>query len=428
LSFSSTVFAIKVLEEYGESATPHGRIAVGILVIQDFLAVIFLAATTGQAPNAYALCLLGLPLAQKLLFYLLDHSRHGEIMTLLGLALALVAGYQLFELCGLKGDLGALVMGLLLHSHKKASALSKSLLVLKDVALVSFFLQIGLQASLSMDSFYVALILLALCPFKMLIYFILSTRAGALRARTSLLVTCVLSTYSEFALIVVKSASSQGMLGEDWLPTLAIAVSLTFIAASPLNGYSNDIYVSLKRFLLYFQKDKCITEEKSWKIGNAKVLIVGMGRIGEGVYKTLQNSGNFDGQIVGMDVNTKHIAELLERNEELKMKIIAADACDTDFWRASTFEEVSLIVLAMSKYSQNTFALHQLQKAPFMTSQKWNGKIAARVKYDYEEVELKRDFGVDIVFNSYTWEGTAFGRFLLEASKQTEETPQLVVA
>lgn len=30
-----------------------------------------------------------------------------------------------------------------------------------------------------------------------------------------------------------------------------------------------------------------------------------------------------------MDVNTKHIAELLERNEELKMKIIAADACDT---------------------------------------------------------------------------------------------------
>lgn len=99
-----------------------------------------------------------------------------------------------------------------------------------------------------------------------------------------------------------------------------------------------------------------------------------------------------------------------------------------DFWRASTFEEVSLIVLAMSKYSQNTFALHQLQKAPFMTSQKWNGKIAARVKYDYEEVELKRDFGVDIVFNSYTWEGTAFGRFLLEASKQTEETPQLVVA
>ena len=39
LSFSSTVFAVKILEEKGESASPYGRIAIGILVIQDIFAV-----------------------------------------------------------------------------------------------------------------------------------------------------------------------------------------------------------------------------------------------------------------------------------------------------------------------------------------------------------------------------------------------------
>lgn len=43
LSFSSTVFAVKVLEERGEMASLHGKVAIGILVMQDIFAVVFLA-------------------------------------------------------------------------------------------------------------------------------------------------------------------------------------------------------------------------------------------------------------------------------------------------------------------------------------------------------------------------------------------------
>ena len=48
LSFSSTVFVVKVLEEKGEMGSLHGRIAIGILVMQDLAAVIFLAVSTGK--------------------------------------------------------------------------------------------------------------------------------------------------------------------------------------------------------------------------------------------------------------------------------------------------------------------------------------------------------------------------------------------
>ncbi|MEN8176670.1 MAG: cation:proton antiporter [Pseudomonadota bacterium] len=46
LSFSSTVFAVKILEESGETASIYGRTAIGILIVQDIAAVAFLSAST----------------------------------------------------------------------------------------------------------------------------------------------------------------------------------------------------------------------------------------------------------------------------------------------------------------------------------------------------------------------------------------------
>jgi predicted Kef-type K+ transport protein len=57
LSFSSTIFAVKFLEDKGEMKSLHGRIAIGILVMQDLAAVIFLVASTGNFPSPWALLL-----------------------------------------------------------------------------------------------------------------------------------------------------------------------------------------------------------------------------------------------------------------------------------------------------------------------------------------------------------------------------------
>ena len=60
LSFSSTVFAVKVLEGKGEMGSFYGRIAIGILIMQDIAAVIFLAVSTGKIPSVWALLLFAL--------------------------------------------------------------------------------------------------------------------------------------------------------------------------------------------------------------------------------------------------------------------------------------------------------------------------------------------------------------------------------
>ena len=62
LSFSSTVFAIKMFEERGESTVFYASIAIGVLVLQDVLAVVYLVVLSSEQPSLYAALLLLIPL------------------------------------------------------------------------------------------------------------------------------------------------------------------------------------------------------------------------------------------------------------------------------------------------------------------------------------------------------------------------------
>ena len=150
LSFSSTVFAVKVLEEKGEMGSLHGRIAIGVLIMQDLFAVVFIAISAGKIPEIWALGLLLLIPARPLLLKLLERAGHGELMVLLGWLLPLGGAY-LFESVGVKADLGALLLGVLLAGHPKTDELAKALLSFKDLFLIGFFLTIGLTGTLSWE-------------------------------------------------------------------------------------------------------------------------------------------------------------------------------------------------------------------------------------------------------------------------------------
>lgn len=196
LSFSSTVFAVKTLQEKGELNATYATLAIGILVMQDIFAVVFLTVSTGKVPEWYAIGLFALPLLRPLFYKLLDKVGHGEMLVLFGIFFALVVGAGLFELVGMKPDLGALILGMMLAGHRKASELSKSLFNMKELFLVCFFLNIGLSASLSLTGIALALLFIVLLPIKGLLYF-LTINHFKFRVRTSLLASLSLFNYSE---------------------------------------------------------------------------------------------------------------------------------------------------------------------------------------------------------------------------------------
>lgn len=392
LSFSSTVFAVKVLEEKGETNALYGRISIGILIMQDIAAVVFLAVSMGKVPSPWALLLLGLIPLRPVLFRLLEKAGHGELLILFGISLAL-GGAILFEFAGVKGDLGALILGLLLSRHRDAAELSKHLLGFKDLFLVGFFLVIGLSGPLDLGALSIAVILVALVPVKAMLFCWLFTRYN-LRARTSLLASMSLANYSEFGLIVGGVAVAGGWLSSEWLIVIAIALSISFIVAAPLNTFSHQFYKRFGKHLQGCETDTRLAEEESIRPGTASVLIFGMGRVGVGAYDSIHDQLGAD--VVGIDIDS----ETVQKHQAEGRNVLRGSGSDPDFWTRfrHDFETVRLVLLAMPNYLENCYVTRQLRELGY------EGRLAAVVRYE-DEIDTLKKAGVDAVFNLYATAG-----------------------
>ena len=397
-SFSSTVFAVKVFEEKGGMGSHYGRVAIGVLIVQDIAAVVFLAASTAKIPSPWAAAIIVvLILSKPLLVLLLKRAGHGELLILYGLVLAL-GGSALFELVSLKGDLGALFFGILLAQHAKAAELAKSLLSLKDLFLVGFFLSIGMAVMPTYDATFVAIFLILLLPVKLLLFFLLFTRFN-LRIRTAMFSSLSLANYSEFGLIVTAIAVGNGWLPTEWLAVMAEAVVLSFIIASPLNVYNSKICKRFCHRLSGLERGERLPGDDLIRLGTHRALVCGMGRVGAGAYDHLQPV--YEGEVVGVDYDEEKI--VLNRN--MGRKIIQGDAGNPDFWQRveRANHGLELVMLCMPNHEANVSAARAIREWGF------KGSIAAVTKYADEE-EVLRKAGVDSTFNMYAEVGTGFAQ------------------
>lgn len=400
LSFSSTVFAVKVLEEKGELKANHGRIAIGILIMQDIFAVVFLTISSGKLPSPWAIAVLLTLIAIRPIYtHILKRVGHGELLVIAGFIFAM-GGATLFELVNMKADLGALVMGMILAKQSRSSEMASSLLAFKDLFLIGFFLSIGLTATINLQVVGIAFLLLLLMPLKSLMYYWLLTMFK-LRARTSLLTSLSLANFSEFGLIVSAIGYNYGWLTSEWLGVIAVALSFTFIIASPLNISSHQIYAHLDKSLSRFQrKDRLITDQLI-STGNAEILVFGMGRVGTATYETMHKQ--YGDIVLGIDNDPV----VLKKHEERGRQVIQGDATDIEFWENLRADKVHLILLDMPKPEENLFAFKQLAAKGF------TGKVAATAKYD-DQVEMLKANGVDAAYNIYGQAGAGFANHVCE--------------
>ncbi|RRC96743.1 potassium transporter Kef [Amphritea balenae] len=392
-SFSSTVCIVKLLEENGELKTRHGQLAIGVLVMQDIAAVIFLVFATGKIPSLWALLLFGLIFARPLLGKLLERAGHGEMLPLTGFFFAL-GGYELFHLVGIKGDLGALVFGILLSQHSKATELTKSLLSFKDLFLIGFFLSIGFTALPTWSMFAIALLIALLISVKFVLFFILFTRLK-LRSRTSYLAALALSNFSEFGLIVAALSVDSGWLSNEWLVIMALAVSLSFIATSAIYPRAHQLYTKYKQPLRRFQHTERLTADQINQPADADILVIGLGRVGKGAYRSLQNM--VDNRVAGLDSDQRRVAEL----QKMGMSVIVGDGEDADFWEAFDTSKVRLILLALPAIDDIRNITFQLRSAGY------TGAVAAIARFEDDRKQLLKA-GIDKVFNFYKEAGTGF--------------------
>lgn len=388
LAFSSTVLAAKILESKREITAFHGRSAIGILIIQDLLALLVLSIWGNQEPTIWALGVLALPLFRPLLHRLLDVSGHDELLLLMGMLLALVVGGMGFAALGLSSELGALAMGMLLANHERSSEVSEALWGLKELFLVGFFLQIGMSGLPTLDDWVFALVFALILPLKGLLFYAILA-IYHLRARNAFLASLSLTAYSEFGLIVAVGVP---MLS-DWLVPLALTVALSFAIAAPLNRFAHGLFERSEGIWCRLQTNQTHPDEMPPDLSGAKVLVFGMGRTGRAAYDALIGGVP---EIVGIDSDPYCVSEHQSQGRD----VVLADAEDADFWSSVKLDSLEATILAMDDIEAKVLAARKLRERGFA------GAIITHVLYQ-EQADVIRAAGADRAYLTMQEAGTS---------------------
>ncbi|MCV6636589.1 cation:proton antiporter [Candidatus Albibeggiatoa sp. nov. NOAA] len=408
MSFSSTVFAVKVLDELGATSARHGKIAISVLVVQDIAAVVFLAISIGKLPSLWALALIALIPLRFLLHKILDKVGHGELLILFGITLALV-GADIFELVGIKGDVGALILGMLLANHSKTNELAKALLGFKELFLVGFFLSVGMAAIPGLNEVLIALLFILFLPIKVAMYFGLFN-LFYLRTSTSWRTSLNLANYSEFGLIVGALAAAAGWLPKEWLAVFAVVMSISFIVSAPLINVRDHLYQVWQSKLKKFERAKRLSGEENLDLAHIKVVVFGMGRMGTAAYNAMEV--DYSGHLVGVEI--EH--EKAERHIAAGRNVICDDSTNPDFWARvpNLIDGLEWVLLTLPTHQANVNAALQLKEMGY------SGRIAATTKYHDEEDALK-SIGAEFTFNIYTEAGLGFANELHQLLGQKDK-------
>ncbi|WP_165856185.1 cation:proton antiporter [Marinobacter sp. JSM 1782161] len=402
LSFSSTVLAAKVLESKQELRAFHGRVAIGILIVQDLIALVVMSVTSGNTPSGFAVLVFALPLLRPLLFRLMDASGHDELLVLLGLMLALAIGGMGFEVVGLSSELGALLMGALLAKHPRAVELSNSLWSVKEVFLVGFFLQIGMSGLPDDHALLFAVIAALLMPLKGILFFVLLL-VFRLRSRSSFLSSLLLANYSEFGLILASVALPQ------WLVPLAVTVALSFVLSAPINRLAHPLYARLARYIDPLESSKRHPDEQPVSLGDTRVLVIGMGRTGTAAYEELRQT---ESRLMGLDSDPAR----LKGHREAGRNVFFADAEDYNFWQHLDMPGLEAVILCLHDIEGKKIAARRLRERGF------DGFIAAHTLHE-DEVAQIRDAGADDAYLTMSETGVALAGHVNHHLNSGSRTP-----
>lgn len=161
LMFSSTIVVVKLLSDKDDTHALYGRIATGILIIQDIAAMILLmtVSLSGQASGgdvsiwflvAKAVGLIGglYVVSRYLLPRVMDViARSSEFLLLFGLAWCFLLG-SIFDFAGFGLEIGTLLAGVSLAMSPYKIEIEHRLGSLRDFFLVMFFIVVGMDIKL----------------------------------------------------------------------------------------------------------------------------------------------------------------------------------------------------------------------------------------------------------------------------------------
>jgi CPA2 family monovalent cation:H+ antiporter-2 len=419
IALSSTAAVLKFLIDRGEIDSQHGRIAVGILLVQDIAVIILLIILNSVSASASVVSLIlsfGITLLKTCLliitiwlsFYLISRfilSHRGFYQTrehLVILAIIIALGSALLaHRFGLSATLGSFIAGLLIAENRIAHQLKGDIVPIQSIFLVIFFTSIGMMADLNwfIKNFWdTILFILTILVIKLTIIFLIVLFFRR-NFKSSFLSTFCLLSVSEFAFVVASIGKDKQIIEYDVFELIIISIVITMIIFPYAFRFAEMIVNRLhKKLKSVFDESHVIHNGEEMDL-EGHYIIVGYGPVGKKVVDALDNVG---AEIVIIDLNPFHSPYIKETHF-----FIFGDMTSADLLQMAGIKKAKAIIITTPDMKS------LLTGIAIIRSLNHEIIIICRSVFSFYIPELLK-VGADIVIDSEAIQGDEMAEKLIE--------------
>ena len=379
LTFSSTVIIIKLLSDKREIDALHGRIALGILIVQDIVVVLLMIGMTAygvetQEPHlgkqalevvGKGLGFLGLiALVTRFLLPSLLHSlaRWPELLTLFAIAWAIGLA-SLGTGLGFSKEVGAFVAGVALAATPYKAVLAARLVSLRDFLLLFFFIDLGVQVDMGHlgamlgPAILLSVIVLVGKPIMVMTF----VRGMRYTNHTAVTTGLTMGQISEFSLILAALGLSMGHIDKQTMGLITLVGLITFGLSTYMILYSHWLsrwLVPALRILKFKSTHTNQGDNTTASMTPIDAIIFGLGRYGRNLAQELQQQGQ---SVLCVDFDPERVRTWRRKG----LRTLYGDLEDTDLFHALPLADAKWVVSTIPGRDRCLVLLHVLEHNQF---------------------------------------------------------------
>ncbi|MFP4523452.1 MAG: cation:proton antiporter [Candidatus Nanoarchaeia archaeon] len=423
LAFSSTIVIMKLLSDKKDLESLYGRISVGFLIVQDFIAifVLLLISSLSEGSNVGSLAvqtiLKGLG-AMILLFILTKYvlpkittiiAKSQEFLLLFSISWCFIIS-SAFHFLNFSIEAGALLAGVTLSMSPYHVEISAKMKPLRDFFLILFFITLGSQmlfANILQNIWLIAGLSLFVLIGNPIIVMALMGILGYTK-RTSFLSGLTVAQISEFSLIVVSMGVAVGHVSVEILSLITAVALLTFTGSTYMIMYSEKLYFFLSPFLSIFErKGQKVDQHKYHKDVNHEIILFGYNRIG---YDILHSLKKLKKNFLIIDYNPEVIADLSKQGYDCRY----GDAQDFELLNEINFKKAKMVISTVPSVDSNLLILSKAR-------QENKNSIIAVVSHQIDEAQRLYEAGATYVIMPHFLGGKHFSTMLEKNKLRVED-------
>jgi CPA2 family monovalent cation:H+ antiporter-2 len=398
IAMSSTMVVLKLLIERGELDTAHGRIMIGILLVQDISVIPMMAIMPAIGEPAWASAL-GIAVLKAAIFigamFVLGlwvlpwvlrrvagfRSRELFLLAIVGLCIAVAFVTDHF---GISLAFGAFAAGVIISESDYAHQAIAEVIPLRDLFATLFFVSLGMLIDLQFLVDNLAIVSIAAVTIivgKFAICFVVPRLLGY-GAKTMLYSGAGLFQIGEFSFVLAAAALSAGIISKDIYDVTLTSAAITILLTPLAMGAASRLYVRLNQresFARAFARRSDPDPEKKLQLNN-HVVICGCGRVGRILGSVLEKRG-FTRLVIDED------PRVIDRLRANSVPYLYGDASNPDILSRAMLDKAKVMVITMNDPIATELAVRNARAI----NPKLN--IIARVHFD-EHADTLRQLGV----------------------------------